>query len=131
MNCPECGDVMVTFAVPDEFTAHLPEQSGSMAACPTCLTVVPAEEAPPDQPEFSRISTHLPENLDATVPLVLAIGLLDHLALYRAEVTALLTEVERAGVDPILVLERLDEDLSLEPHFDLDRRAYQLLQLFE
>ena len=131
MNCPECGDAMVAFAVPDEFATHLPEQSGSMAVCTNCLTVVPVEEVPPDRPEFSRISTHLPDNLDATVPLILAVGLLDHLALYRAEITALLTEVERAGVDPILVLERLAEDPSLEPHFDLDRRAHQLLQLFE
>lgn len=131
MNCPECGDPMVAFAVPDEFAVHLPEQSTTVAACTNCLTVVPTEEAPRERPEFSRISTHLPKDLDAAVPLVLAIGLLDHLALYRAEISTLLTQVERAGVDPILVLERLAEDPSLEPHFDLDRRAHQLLQLFE
>lgn len=131
MHCPECGEAMVAFEVPDEFAAHLPDQSSAVAACTNCLTVVPAEEVELDRPAFSRISTHIPDDLDAAVPLVLAIGLLDHLALYRSEISTLLTEVERAGSDPILVLERLNADPSLEPSFGLDRRIDQLIQLYE
>jgi hypothetical protein len=131
MHCPKCGDDTLAFAVPEEFVEHLPHQSRFVAVCTTCLTVVPVEDAPPGPPEFSRISTHLPDDPDAAVPLLLAVGLLDHLALYREAITALLTEVERAGVDPILVLERLADDPSLEPHFDLDRRVHQVIQLYE
>ena len=131
MNCPECGDELLAFSVPEELAVHLPEGSRSVGVCVTCLTVVPVEDVPPADPEFSRVSTHLPDDPRATVPLVLAVGLLDHLALYRTEITALLTAVERAGVDPILALERLADDPSLEPGFDLDRRIHQVLQLLE
>lgn len=131
MNCPECGGELLAFALAEEFAEHLPDQPGQVGVCTNCLTVVPVEGTPPGSPEFSRISTHLPDDPDAAVPLLLAVGLLDHLALYREAITALLTEVERAGADPILVLERLAADPSLEPGFDLDRRVEQVLQLYE
>lgn len=131
MRCPNCGSEMLPFAVPPQLAEYLPEQPRHVAACTTCLTVVPTDEEPVVPPEFSRVSTHLPEDPAAAVPLLVAIGLLDHLALYREEITELLQQVERAGTDPMLVLERLDADPSIEPGFDLDRRIDQLLQLYE
>jgi hypothetical protein len=39
--------------------------------------------------------------------MALVVGLLSSLAVYRQEISALLEVVERAGVDPLLVVDRL------------------------
>jgi hypothetical protein len=61
--------------------------------------------------------------------MVLVVGLLSTLALYRAEISDLLAVVERAGTDPLLVLDRLDRDPDIDPATDLAGRRRQLEQL--
>ncbi len=68
-------------------------------------------------------------DLDGAIPMprrsgpqVLLVGLLDSLAMLREEITALLERVEREGVDPLLVLDRLDASYGEAAHVDLGRR---------
>jgi hypothetical protein len=61
--------------------------------------------------------------------MALVVGLLANLALYRSEISDLLERVERAGTDPLLVLDRLARDPDLEPAVDLTGRRRQLEQL--
>jgi len=49
--------------------------------------------------------------------------------MHREEITALLERVEREGVDPLLVLDRLDASYGEAAHVDLGRRRRQLEQL--
>jgi hypothetical protein len=127
MDCPNCGAPMVSFAVPERFRDHAPEGSDHAALCPECLTLSTADAAPAD-PRFDRISSAFPDG-EAAVPLALAIGLLDSLALHRRDIEALLVAVEEAGTDPLLVLDRLHAQGGVDPAFDIDRRRSQLEQL--
>lgn len=130
MDCPNCRAPMVSFEVPAEFQSSVPEESDAAAVCPECLTLAASEEATPD-PRFDRISSAFPTDGPAAVALTIAIGLLDSLALHRNELEELLEVVESAGVDPLLVLDRLHTQGGVQPHFDLDRRRHQLEQLLE
>jgi hypothetical protein len=127
MHCPNCDAPMVAFEVPEDYRDHAPGASAQAALCPECLTLEPAEDAPAD-PGFDRISDAFPTG-EAGVPLALAIGLLDSLALNRGAIEALLEAVERAGTDPLLVLDRLHVQGGVDPVFDLDRRRHQVQQL--
>ena len=49
----------------------------------------------------------------------------------RAALEELLVATERAGVDPLLVLDRLHAQGGVQPGFDLDRRRHQLQQLLD
>jgi hypothetical protein len=49
--------------------------------------------------------------------------------LHREEITALLERVERAGTDPLLVVDRLADSYGETAHVDLDARRQQLEQL--
>ncbi|MCY4731625.1 hypothetical protein KY092_13785 [Natronomonas gomsonensis] len=129
MECPACRARMVTFPVPLEYREHVPESSDCAALCPECLTLVAANSAS-DDPRFDRISSAFPDN-EAAVPLALAVGLLDSLALHRTALQELLPAVEAAGVDPLLVLDRLDAQGGVQPEFDLSRRRHQLQQLLD
>jgi hypothetical protein len=120
---------MVSFAVPERFREHAPDESDHAAVCPECLTLSAADSAP-ESPRFDRISGAFPDD-DAAVPLALAIGLLDSLALHRRDIEALLEAVEEAGTDPLLILDRLQAQGGVEPVFDLKRRRVQVEQLLE
>ncbi|WP_135824918.1 DUF6276 family protein [Halorussus ruber] len=133
MTCPECGSEQVAFRVPADLREYLPEETESAAICTVCLALDPGESAvedsaTEDSPDFGRLSDAFPGG-DAGVAMALAVGLLDSLALYRSEIAALLERVERAGTDPLLVLDRLATDPELEPQFDVDRRRTQAEQL--
>jgi hypothetical protein len=144
MTCPECGSEQVAFRVPADLRAYLPEETETAALCTVCLALDPGESATEDSttggsatespdsvaesPDFGRISDAFPDG-DAGVAMALAVGLFDSLALYRSEISALLERVERAGTDPLLVLDRLEADPELDPHFDVDRRRTQAEQL--
>ena len=130
MECPDCGASMVAFDVPAEYREHVPGSSGRAALCPSCLALASAESAPAE-PRFDRISDAFPTNEAAAVPLAVAVGLLDSLALHRAALEELLVATERAGVDPLLVLDRLHAQGGVQPGFDLDRRRHQLQQLLD
>lgn len=126
MDCPDCGNDTVPFTVPDDYHEFVPGDEPAVALCTYCLALHPAAEADTaTTADFARVNEAFPTN-EAAVPMALAIGLLDSFAVYRSEVEALLQRVERAGADPLLVLDRLAADPDLDPQVDLDRRRQQL-----
>jgi len=129
MDCPECGHETIDFAVEPELRDYLPGDEPGAGLCPHCLIVRPVGNPPTSEPDFEPLGDAFPSNSDAAVPMGLLLGLLSSLALYRQEIAALLERVERAGVDPLLVIDRLDGDSSIESAVDLDRRRHQLEQL--
>lgn len=128
MTCPDCGTETVDVTVPDEYREYVPGTEAAVGLCPHCLTLTARESAGPD-PDFDRISDAFPTTPESAVPMALLVGLLDNLALYRSEISTLLEEVERAGVDPLLVLDRLAHDPTIETDLDLAGRRTQLEQL--
>lgn len=131
MDCPNCRVPMVVFEVPERFREHAPEESSRAAICPECLTLATAEDASgPTDPRFDRISDAFPTD-SAAVPLALAIGLLDSLALNRRDIETLLDAVADAGTDPLLVFDRLYAQGGVDPAFDFERRRHQIEQLFQ
>ncbi|MFQ3285324.1 MAG: hypothetical protein ACI9TI_002042 [Natronomonas sp.] len=129
MDCPNCGARTVVFEVPSDYRPHVPEESERAALCPECLTLA-ATDAPPE-PRFDLISSAFPTNAEAAVPLAVAIGLLDSLALHRRALQELVPAAEAAGADPLLLLDRLHVQGGVDPSFDIDRRRHQLEQLLE
>jgi hypothetical protein len=128
MTCPDCGREQVAFRVPADLREYLPEETEVVALCTHCLTLDPSGDASTEEPDFGAISDAFPDG-EAGAAMALAVGLLDSLALYRDEISALLDRVEREGTDPLLVLDRLATDSSVDSHFDLDRRRTQAEQL--
>jgi hypothetical protein len=131
MDCPECGGDLQAFPVPADLRQHLPGEEPGAALCARCLALQPVDDPPADPPDFREISDAFPANSDAAVPMAIAVGLLSSLALYRQEIAALLETVERAGSDPLLVIDRLATDPDLDPHVDLAGRRRQLERLIE
>ncbi len=129
MDCPECGAATVAFQVPQELRATLPGDDPGVTLCRRCLTIHPVADPPAETPDFQTISDAFPSNPDAALPMALLVGLAENLALYRSEIADLLARVERAGADPLLVLDRLDRDPAIEPATDLAGRRRQLEQL--
>lgn len=115
--------------VPPDLQEYLPDARPGLALCEHCLTVMPVDGPPADLPSFTSVSEALPRDPERAVPVVLMLALLDSLALYRTELDALATVAERRGIDPLLVLDRLANDASLEPTFDIARRRDQLAQV--
>lgn len=131
MECPNCGARPVVFDVPATYRTHLPEASDRAALCPECLTLTaPGDGTADPDPRFDRISSAFPTD-EAAVPLAIAIGLLDSLALNRNALEALIPAAEAAGADPLLLLDRLNVQGGVDPNFDIDRRRHQLEQLLE
>ena len=129
MSCPDCGGDLVSFPVPDDLQQLLPGNEPGAGVCRSCLALHPETEPPAAVPDLSDLDGAIPDADGAAVPLVLLVGLLDSLAMHRAEITALLERVEREGVDPLLVLDRLDVSYGEAAHVDLGRRRRQLEQL--
>ncbi|MDG5777596.1 DUF6276 family protein [Haloarculaceae archaeon H-GB1-1] len=130
MDCPDCGSETAAFAVPEDLREYVPGGEETLALCTHCLALHPAEE-PSDSPAFDHVSEAFPTNPDAAIPMALVVGLSSSLALYRSELTELLGHVERAGVDPFLVLGRLADDSGIDATVDLRRRRHQLEQLLD
>lgn len=128
MDCPDCRTETIRFDVPAEYREYVPGDEAAVAFCPHCLTLSPADDAP-ETPSFDAAPDAFPTDPDAAVPLAILLGLLDNLALYRSEISSLLEDVERAGVDPLLVLDRLATDPAVETDLDLTGRRRQLEQL--
>jgi|AntDeeMetagen681_2_1112603.scaffolds.fasta_scaffold09385_2 hypothetical protein len=129
MDCPECGAAALVFPVEQAYREYLPGDEPGAAICRRCLTLHPASDPSDEIPDFTAISDAFPSNDDAAVPMALMVGLLSSLALYRQEISVLLERVERAGADPLLVVDRLADDPALEPATDLRGRRRQLAQL--
>jgi hypothetical protein len=119
----------VAFEVPESLREHAPDGSTVAAVCSRCLRRLEAEEAPAD-PDFGRIGEEFPTG-EAGVAMALAVGYLDSLALHRRDIDALFDVVEREGTDPLLVLDRLSTQGSLQPAADIPRRRHQIEQLRE
>ncbi|RQG91035.1 DUF6276 family protein [Natrarchaeobius chitinivorans] len=144
MVCSTCDTPVISFSVPGEYREYVSDsvatttaESGAFAAfCPRCLTLESAEghsdvaDSPPDEkPDFSRVSDAFPTNPDRAIPLAIALDLCSSLATNRSAIESLLGAVERAGTDPLLVIDRLEADPSVDPQIDLERRSHQLEQL--
>jgi hypothetical protein len=129
MGCPDCGGETLAFPVPEEFRSLLPGDDPGVVLCTRCLGLHPDPDPPADVPDLQRVSEAFPSDPEAAVPMALAVGLLESLALYRSEISELLAAVERAGSDPLLVLDRLARDPDLEPGVDLAGRRRQIEQL--
>ena len=129
MDCPNCRARTVVFDVPPEYREHVPDGAERAALCPECLTLAAADGPP--EPRFDRISSAFPSDEAAAVPLAIALGLLDSLALHRRALQELIPAAEAAGADPLLLLDRLHVQGDVNPEFDIDRRRHQLEQLLE
>lgn len=128
MSCPDCDTPLVPFVVPPELREYAPTTSESLAICSQCLSLIPTPTAPDDEnADFSPISDSFPTG-EAGVSMALALGLLESLALNRTEIEQLLERVERAGADPLLLLDRLDRQGNIQPRWDIARRRHQLEQ---
>jgi membrane-associated phospholipid phosphatase len=128
MNCPDCGGEMVVFAVPTDYHEFVPGDESTAALCTHCLALHPAPEGDADSnPDFTAVSDAFPSG-EAGTAMALAVGLLDSLALHRTEIETLLERVEQAGVDPLLVLDRLAADPELDPQTNLATRRRQVEQ---
>ena len=127
MACSVCDSSTVSFSVPEQYREYAPAQASAATCCTRCLTVEPADEVL-EEPDFTSVSNAFPSG-EAAIPLALALGLCSSLATNRAAIEELLEAVERAGTDPLLVLDRLVDDPELEPKIDLERRRHQLEQL--
>lgn len=114
---------MVAFAVPEDLRGHVDGEPGA-ALCSRCLALRPA--APDPDPGFAAVGEAFPTG-EAAVPMALALGLLGSLALNRRAIQELLERVERAGVDPLLVMDRLEPEV--QPDYGLARRRQQIEQL--
>lgn len=129
MDCPDCGATALVFPVESAYRDYLPGDEPGAATCTRCLALHPASDPPDESPDFGVISDAFPAGEDAAVPMALLLGLLASLAIYRQEIAALLEQVERAGVDPLLVVDRLADDPTVESAVDLRGRRRQLEQL--
>ncbi len=126
MTCAACEGETVTFAVPESVRGDV--SADVVSLCVQCLAMEKGG-TPDEDPAFALVGEEFPTEPGAAIPMALLVGLLDSLALHRAEITALYEEVERAGVDPLLVLDRLATDPDVQSDIDLAGRRRQLEQL--
>lgn len=137
MACSACGsDTAIALSLSDEYRDHASAGAAAISVCTHCLTVDPlstgsraVDTERDEEPDFSRLSDAFPTRPSRAIPLVLAIDLCSSLATNRSAIESLLEEVERAGTDPLLVIDRLCADPDVEPAVDLERRRHQLEQL--
>lgn len=135
MDCPDCEAATITFEIPPDLREYVPGEERSVGLCTRCLGLhpAPASEAATD-PDFTTIVDTFPGSEtpdDGAIAMALVVGLLPTFALYRREIEALTERVERAGVDPLLVLDRLAADPTVEPATDLRRRRGHLEQVLD
>lgn len=126
MACPDCDGERVRVPLPEEVQEHAPAEAPALVACTRCLrTWAPADAPEAPSGDATDVSDALPPDADAAAALVLAASLLSSVARNQPALEALFDQVERAGVDPRLALERLADDPDLEPAVDLRRRLRQ------
>ncbi|MFB6198421.1 MAG: DUF6276 family protein [Halobacteriaceae archaeon] len=129
MDCPNCGDEVIQFSIPSEVRPHLPDQRSGGAICTTCLRVIPIDDPPTTPPNPSTVSDAFPADSNAAKIIFCILALLDSPARYRSEIESLISLAERKGVDPLLILDRIARDESLEPWFDVASRTRTIDQL--
>lgn len=124
MDCPNCGGPMVAYTVPEPLREFVDE--AHVASCTRCLALEPADAG--GEPDFSYVSDEFPGGT-AGAAMALALGMLDSLALNRANIEGLVRVAEAEGVDPLLLVDRLRTQGNVRLHFDVERRRHQLEQL--
>lgn len=130
MNCPACGETALVVALPDGLREYLPGDPEIVTVCRRCLTTAPLDEGSADDvAAVADLSDGFPSDPETALSMALLVTLCDSLALYRAEIEALVSRIERAGVDPLLTLDRLAADPDLDLVIDVERRRPQLVQL--
>lgn len=129
MDCQACETELVTFPVPLEYREHLPSDESAAGLCPVCLSLQPFDESVSGDPDFASVSDSFPSDPDVAIPLAILVGLLENLALNRASIAELVAAVEAAGVDPMLVLDRIAAEPGIDAKTDLRGRRRQLEQL--
>ena len=129
MSCPVCDSTPIVFVVPAAYAEYVSTDASAASFCPRCLTLETAGSNPDTEPDFSRVCDAFPTRPDRAVPLAIALGLCSSLVTNRDAIESLLTDVEAAGTDPLLAIDRLRRDPGVEPAIDLERRAHQLEQL--
>ena len=120
---------MLVFPIPERARPHLPDDRLGASICRDCLTAVPEDEPPESYPDFTTILDAFPEDGETGAIVASLLALLDSLALHRKDIEALATMAEEAGVDVMLLLDRIAVSGRIQPHFDIDRRRPQLEQL--
>lgn len=125
MACPLCEEPTVVVDVPPRLVEYAPGER--IAVCTRCLTLDATDE-PAEGESLDAVSEHLPSG-DGGLATLLMVDLLASLATNRESIEALIGILEGDGVDPLLVLDRLAEDPSVEPAIELPRRRRQLEQL--
>lgn len=131
MDCPACSTVVITFPVPAKLREALPGDEAGAAICPGCLRLHPVGEPPAEPDSFAPLGEAFPQEDAAAVPMAIMVGLLSSLATHRSQIADLIDVVEREGVDPLLVVDRLADETGVDSHVDLRRRRRQLEQLVE
>jgi len=96
MSCPACDGEQRSFAVPPSLRPYAPDTAAWASLCTTCLRVVAADANDVADADADVEWEPLPTG-EAGVAVALLLGLLDSLALRRADVTALLEHAEAAG----------------------------------
>ncbi|GAB7019692.1 DUF6276 family protein [Halostagnicola bangensis] len=137
MRCCTCGSSTVSFAVPESYRKFSPSEAPAAAICSQCLTVDALEKddgtdsrtVSRETTDFTSVSDAFPTRAEPAAGIALVIGLCSSLARNRTALEELLTDLERTGTDPLLTLERVCKDPSVEPAIDLERRLHQLEQL--
>jgi hypothetical protein len=139
----------VVFAVPPDLRSYAPDGADAIAVDPVTLVVRPAgpagapdgdgadgrEDAVPDEAAPARIHPSFPSGR-AGVATALLLAKLDSIAHERPAAVALVDEAEAAGGDVLLTLARLadaadDDEATLDPSFDVERRRRQLAQFLD
>jgi hypothetical protein len=128
MSC-SCEDDSITIPLTSELREYVPGNAQSVLLCQSCLAIDPNEEPSDSVPDLTALDDAIPRDTDTAVAFVVLVGLLDSVALYRTEITALLERIERAGTDPLLALDRLAASYGDDAHVDLSGRRRQLEQL--
>lgn len=133
MYCSYCDSPLVLFEVPEAYGEYAPEEAPVATICSRCLCVTGLEEsdqvAVADSPDFTVVSEAFPTRTKPAAGIALVLGLCASLARNRNDLEALLADLERTGTDPLLLLERVCHDATVEPEIDLERRLHQVEQL--
>ena len=128
-QCPRCEGPRFAVRVPSELATYT--ESTALDCCRHCLSVTPGDpDDASSEPPFQSIIRRFPTGTEGVAFLVL-LDKLDSLALNRRDIESLVDYLETNGVDLFLTLDRLLDELEVDPYLDLGRRRDQLEQMLD